>query len=159
MTLIRRVDDALLDMAGALNGLLRTMFDVDQWTTARCLARLYVVLVVACQYAMMLERGFAWGNMIILALWLWQYVVLCGSIDRCSRSSAGSSIARIGEYAHRSLYAFIYGVLVLIVVAAGSHLSGILMLAGFASMVVASYVKAAEMPPPDRTRLRLQPSL
>ena len=150
MTIIKRTDDALLDVAGIANGRLRDILGIDQWTSARVLIRLFLALVVASQIAMVLERGFAWGNMLILGVWIWHYSVAASGIERYARSPHGSSIARITERPHRSMYPFIYAALTLVVGTAGTHVSGLLMLAGWAAMIGTHYVKAAEMPPASR---------
>jgi hypothetical protein len=150
MTITQRTDDVLLDLAGSANGRLRDIFGIDQWTSARVLIRLFLVLVVTSQLAMVFERGFAWGNMLILGVWIWHYATAASGIERYARSPHGSSIARITERPYRSMYPFIYAALALVVGTFGTHASGLLMLAGWAAMIGAHYVKAAEMPPASR---------
>jgi len=154
MTITRRTDDVLLDVASSANGRLRDLLGIDQWTSARVLVRLFLVLVVASQIAMVFERGFAWGNMLILGTWIWHYAVAASGIERYARSPHGSSIARVTERPYRSMYPFIYAVLALVVGMVGTHVSGLLMLAGWAAMIGAHYVKAAEMPPAARRSVR-----
>ena len=156
MTIIERVDDVLLDLAGSANGKLRDWLDVDQWTSARTLVRLYLALLVSSQFAMVLERGFAWGNMLILGMWIWHYATASAGIERYARSPNGSSMARVAERPFRSAYPFLYAGLTLIVAMAGFSMSGFLMLAGWAAIISAHYLKAAELPPAaPRTDVRL----
>lgn len=159
MNITERTDDVLLGLAGSANGRLRDLLGMDQWTSARVLIRLYLALVVTSQLAMVFERGFAWGNMMILTVWIWHYATAASGIERYARSSHGSSIARIAERPYRSLYPFIYAALALTVGFAGVQPSGLLMLAGWAAMIGAHYVKAAEMPPPRRRSTRLAHAL
>lgn len=154
MDIIDRADDALLDFAGRANGALRDLAGMDQWASARGLARLYLALVVGSQLSMVFERGFAWGNMLILTIWIWHYATTITGIDRYARSSNGSSLARIAERPYRSVYPFMLAALALIVGIVGVQPSGLLMLAGWSAIIGAHYLKAAEMPPAFRRASR-----
>lgn len=108
MDIIHRTDEALLDAASRTNGMLRDLLGVDQWKGARVLAHVYLALLICSQLAMTHERGFAWGNMLILGTWIWHYATTVSGIDRYSRSANGSSMARIVERPfpqHLSLHA------------------------------------------------------
>jgi hypothetical protein len=154
MTFLRRVDDALLDVAGGAAGLLRDLTGVDQWDCARTLARAFVLLGAAAQWAMFVERGFAAGNVLILGVWVWHYRVAAAGIERYARLSDGSARARLAERPSRSMYAPLLACLAAIVAASGVHASGALMLGAFVAMASAHYVKACDMPPPRRRTLR-----
>lgn len=156
MDIIHRTDEALLDAASRTNGMLRDLLGVDQWKGARVLAHVYLALLVCSQLAMTHERGFAWGNMLILGTWIWHYATTVSGIDRYSRSANGSSMARIVERPSRSIYPFMLAGLALVVECAGVRPSGLLMLAGWSAIILAHYLKAAKMPPArrrDSTRL------
>lgn len=141
------LDDALLALSAKASGRVRDTTGIDQWTQARMLMRVFIATTCLGYGIDYVENGFKAMSILVVAAWTWAYAVIMKGIDRNAAVRDGSARLRIGERQYRRLYApMLLGIA--LVTAARQETMQVMVAIGFTALVIASYVKACEPPPP-----------